>query len=506
MRLRIASAFALFLSLAGLWEVPSRAEWRQAESPHFILYGNLSEGELRQRILRLEDFDHMLRRVIAVTDTASPNKLHVYILANGRELRTVHAVPPGVAGYYVATPDGIAAFIDNSSEMSGNEILFHEYTHHFMMQYRPDAYPPWFVEGFAEYFMTVRFNGRNIDIGNFSPGRAYSLTQSEWLPMDQVLYGEPQSMGEEAMARYYAQAWLLVHYFYSDAAHQTALGRYLHEMRSGNVRGALQAATGMDLAAFTQDLHRYISHGSISFRRMTRAEGETLPAVTVTSLPRGADDLMVYEAALRIGIPDDQGQDYLTRIRAAAARHAGDPFAERVLAHAELLYGDAASADRLLDHLLAATPNDAELLYFKGMRYLVAAEREEHWEADALSARTWFSRAHRADENHYQTLFRYVQSQRRTADHASQNNYSVMLLAQQLAPQVAAITMTAATMAMERGEFGIAAGLLRPLAEDPHNASLARAARALMDRARAGVMAHQAPAPAPDHAAAPKRP
>jgi len=498
---RPARPFNLISSLLLLilfWATPAAAEWRRAESPNFIVYGNLSESDLRQRILRLEDFDHLLRVMIAVTDPPSPNKLHVYFVQNGRDLRTVQQVPPGIAGFYTATPDGIAAFIDNSAESAGNEILFHEYAHHFMMQYRPNAYPGWYVEGFAEYFMTASFVGRRIDIGTYSPGRAYLIMQGQWLPMDQILYGEPQSFRGDALGQFYAQAWLTTHYFYSTPERQAALGRYLVALRGDNPRSALQAATGMDVAALTAELHRYIGHGSIDYRRMTRPEGETPPPVTIASLPRAADDLIVYEAALRVGIADAQGPDYLARIRALAARHPGDPFAERVLAHAELLYGDAAAADRLLDHLLAGAPNDAELLYLKGMRYLVAAEKGDQWDADARTARTWFGRAHQADGNHYQTLFRYAQSLRRDPSYASENNLNVLLLAHQLAPQVAAITMNAAALMIGRGsgDERLAISLLRPLAADPHNTGLAHAAREMIERAEARA-AHPPPAGTP---------
>ena len=201
-----------------------------------------------------------------MTDPPAPNKLHVYFVDNARDLRIVAPVPPGVAGFYTATPDGIAALVDNSAEASGNEILFHEYAHHFMMQYRPNAYPAWYVEGFAEYFMTAQFNGRQIDIGKFSPGRAYLVMEGHWLPMDQVLYGQPQTLRGDAMGQFYAQSWILVHYFYSTPERQAMLGRYLVAARSDN-RAALQAATGMDLAALTQELRRYIGNGSIEFRR-----------------------------------------------------------------------------------------------------------------------------------------------------------------------------------------------------------------------------------------------
>jgi hypothetical protein len=494
MRIGLFGAVTALVACALLWAVPASAEWRRAESPNFILYGNLPERTLRERILLLEDYDHLLRTMIAVTEPPSPNKLHIYIVANARDLRTVQQVPPGIAGFYAATPDGIAAFVDDSAEATGNEILFHEYAHHFMSQYRPNAYPGWYVEGFAEYFMTARISPRRIDIGQYSPGRAYLLMEGQWLPMDRVLDGEPRSFAGEAMGRFYAQSWIATHYFFSTPERQAALGRYLVALRGDNPRGALQAATGMDAAAFTQELHRYIGQGQIDFRRMTRAAAETPPPVTITSLPAGAGDLMIYKAALEIGISDEQGPDYLARIRAAAARHPGDAFAQRVLAHAELLYGDAAAADRLLDPLLAASPGDAELLYLKGMRYLVAAEREDEWEADSRAARNWFSRAHQADANHFQTLFRYAQSLRRDRSYDSENNLNVMLLAHQLAPQVAAITMNAAAMLIGRGDHALAIPLLRPLAADPHNASLAQAARRMIELAQAGAAPHPAPA------------
>jgi len=497
MKARLFGAIAAFFCCALLWASPSRAEWRRAESPHFILYGHLQEAELRQRILLLEDFDHLLRTIIAVTEPPSPNKLHVYIVDDGRALRTVHPVPAGIAGFYTATPDGIAAVVDNSAESNANEILFHEYAHHFMMQYRPNAYPAWYVEGFAEYFMTARFTDRHIDIGNYSPGRAYAIVEGHWLPMEQVLNAEPQRLSGEAMQQFYAQAWLTVHYFYSTTERQHALGRYLVALRGDNPGAALQTTTGLDAAGLTQELHHYIGSGHIEFRRMIRPESETPPPVTVTSLPRGADDLMVYAAALDIGMEEAEGREALPRIRAAAARHEGDPFAERVLAHAELLYGDPAVADRLLDQLLAAAPHDAELLYLKGMRYMVAAEHGDQWEANTHSARSWFTRAHQADANHYQTLFRYAESLRRDRDYASENNINVLLLAHQLAPQVSAITLNAAAVLMGTGDNALAVSLLRPLAADPHDVDLAHAARQLIERAQAHPASQPAARPAP---------
>jgi len=484
MRIRIlAAAFIGLVAFTLSWAGPAKAAWRRAESPNFILYGNLTEGELRRRILRLEEFDRLLRVMTGVTEPPAPNRLPIYIVATPRELTTIRDLPPNTAGFYSAEPSGIAAFIDNSAEVSGNEILFHEYAHHFMSQYRPSAYPAWYVEGFAEYFMTARFDSRGVDTGLSAPGRAYLTVQGRWLPMEQFLHGSPHSMGRADAEQFYAQSWITTHYFFSTPERQAALNRYLTAVRGGNSRGALLASTGMDEAAFAVELRRYV-HGRITYGRLTLAQPATPPRVTVVTLPPGADDLMIYWATLSIGMSEEQARTYLPRIRAAAARNEGDPFALRVLAQAELLFGDREEADRILDRLLASSPNDAELLYLKGMRYLAAAEHEADWQADARTARQWLGRAHRADANHFQTLVLYSQSLRRDPDYRSENNLNVMMLAHRLAPQVPELTMNAAALLIDRREYALAMSLLRPLAADPHRTRLARAAQELIDQAQ----------------------
>jgi hypothetical protein len=476
---------------------PARAEWLRGESPNFIVYSEESEARLRDRLTQLEHFDRLLRLMTTVDDPPAPNKLHVYIVDGPQALRTIRAVPEGIVGYYIATSYGIAALVDRSAggqdreirERAAAETLFHEYVHHFMMQYRANAYPAWYVEGFAEYFMTAQIGNRSIDIGNVSRGRGYSIVEGRWLPIERILFGDTEGLNREQMSQFYAQSWLLVHYFFSTPERQQAVRRYLVEARQGDGAVALQRATGLTPEALNEELRRYIRSGSIRYRRMNLDERQAAPAMSVTRLPAGADDLMLYEAALRVGIAEDQRATALQRIRAAAARHAEDPFARRVLAHAEALFGDGGAADRLLEPLMAAAPNDAELMYIKGMRHLTAAENGDNWESESRAARNWLSRAHRADDNHYQTLYRYAQSLRGEREFGSENTANVLLLAHQLAPQVSEITMNAAGLLISRRQYDEAEALLRPLAADPHNAALAESARRMMDQARRGAAA-----------------
>ena len=471
------------LTALALVAMPASAEWQRAESPNFVVYSEESPSRLRARVLLLEDFDRLLRMLAAGEEAASP-KLHVYIVGSIDDLRMIRPVADGIAGYYIATDDGIAAFVNGRAEGGGNEILLHEYTHHFMRQHMRNAYPAWYVEGFAEYFATVRFTSRRIEIGNYSRGRASQILEGQWLPMERILSGGIEGLNSSAMSAFYAQSWLLVHYFYSTPERQQALARLLSNWRRGG--GAVQAlrtATGLTPEGLTAELRRYIRPGTIAYRYAPRGSAQSPPSVAMREMPPSTREMILFDAALRVGIAEEDREPRLRRIRGVAARYPDDPLAMRLLAHAESFYGDGAAADRLLDRLLSATPDDAELLYLKGMRLLVAARSDDPPQGAAAEARGWFARARAADPGHFQALVRYVESLGADPEAVSDEAHDMLLEASRLAPQVGSIALNAANLLIARGDYDGAIGLLEPLAANPHDQGLAEAARRLLDHA-----------------------
>lgn len=466
---------------------PAGAAWLRAESPNFIVYSESSAQRLREQVLVLEDYAALLRRLTGTesVDSGAP-KLRIHIVRGRDELNQVAPVSRDVGGFYSASASGIAAIVDAGAAgtMSGaNEILFHEYAHHFMMQFDETAYPPWYIEGFAEFMSTARFGERQVDIGRPSAGRAAWIGAPRlWLPLERILF-EPYFSDGVERARFYAQSWLLTHYLLSDPGRFAQFNRYLQALgRGDDPAAALEASFGASTPVLQKRLTDYLTAG-ITYRRMDRASIAQTPRIALRPLPRSADQLLLAQASMLIGRAPSEAQ--LARIRSEAARH-GDAFARRVLAEAETLYGDGAAGERLLDELIAAAPGDAELLYLRGMRHIVAsraAEGEERARQLRLS-RPWFSRAHRLDENHFPTLYRYAQSFAAEPEFRSENNLNVLLLALQLAPQVAEIRMTAAALMLSRREFAQARALLQPLASTAHSGSLAEAARAMIRMAQ----------------------
>ncbi|HEY0414556.1 MAG TPA: hypothetical protein VGD66_15585 [Allosphingosinicella sp.] len=476
------------LAAAALLPSGAQAAWRRAETANFVVYSQGSEAELRADAALLEDYNAFLRLLTGIADPPPPTKLDVYEVRGHNALKLVRPdIAEDVAGFYTATGSGIAAFVDNGASQRGpeeNQILLHEIAHHFMLQYRPSAYPPWYVEGFAEYVMTATFEKDRIEFGQASTNRASWLMNASWLPLDQILFQPPPRDGT-ASALYYAESWLLVHYLLRDSARKAKLVDYLTSTARGEApKAAFQRIFAVDPKVMQKDMLDY-GYKHMTYSRLKRQSATTPPAIAITQLPASADDLLLAQAAMEVGVSDEAVPALLARVRAAAAKN-HDSYSTRVLAEAEALYGDSAAADRLLDPLLAASPNDAELLYWEGMRHLVAARRDDSAAAkEHKLAQTWFVKAHKADPDQFQTLARYAESLVGESRFLTENTTNVMLLAHQLAPQVNEITMNAANMLLMRGKYDEAAALLTPLASSPHEPEMAAVAQAMLARAKA---------------------
>src|SRR5438128_8668587 len=256
---RMAAALALLLLAS-----PAAAAWRRAESANFIVFSQSSEASLRKDAALLEDYNAFLRLLTRVDDPPPPNKLKVFIVRGRAALRTVR---PGLAnevgGFYASSEAGIAAFVDDNAGLENgeeNQILFHEIAHHFMLQYRPTAYPPWYVEGFAEYVMTARFEKETISYGQASTLRTSWLTHREWLPLERILFDPPPRKPEEN-ALYYAQSWLLVHYLLRDETRRRQAIDYLAATAGGEApRAAFKRIFATEPKAMMREIENYAYH------------------------------------------------------------------------------------------------------------------------------------------------------------------------------------------------------------------------------------------------------
>jgi len=460
-------AAAPLLLRAGRAVALGSAAWLHTETRSFSLYGRVSERVLTQMARDLEDFDGLLRELHGV-DARQARPLPIYLVPRDIDLRKVRpTLSKDISGLYSASVGDVFAVMSvDDGEERGRRVLFHEYTHHFMMQHAPAAYPSWLVEGYAEYFSTARFKPDAVELGVTSPRIAW-LRGTSWTPFEDILGRRALWGNRSDIAAFYAQSWLLTHYMMSDPERLARLARYAEAVAAGGDPVALMSeAVDAPLDRLPLVLRRYMD--ALPGRRMSRPPSTTTPS-PVTRLPDSADDLLLENQRLKMGVPPDERPQVLAMIRDRAARYSGDRLADMTLARAENDFGDRAKAQALLKRRIEIDPRDVEALQTLGWSCMRQAAAEPAQAQRLLNeARDWFGKGFAVDRDNPLLLFDYGISRRGEPGYPSDNVVNVLLRAQELAPQVAPFRMAAADALMRRGRFDEAAAMVQPVFNDPH--------------------------------------
>ncbi len=454
--MRIATLIGVVLwSWAALTaQAHAQSRWLSVETPGFIVFASGSERRATDQALQLEQFDGLLRRMTNAPAERSPSKLEVYIFSPDQFEDAFPRFGNSIAGVYYAQTERIAAYsiFSVNSGFGSQDVLFHEYAHHFMYQYFNNAYPAWYIEGFAEVVSTAVLSPERIVIGRANPGRTRDLQSSTWLPMERLLTTSTSQFrdGREA-AMFYAQSWLFAHYLLLTPGATAQFQTYVREVRSGRpALEAFQHGFGVTPAEMQTTLRAYLRANPNAIA-LTQPALVAPPQMTVSQLPASSQRLMMLATRLENGtIRDEDKPELLARIRQLAGDAPYDEFALFTLARAEITLGSTQTARTLLEPYLAANPSNRDALYLMGLSYLREARASEDDGRTALlaEARRYFSRGYRIDGNHVPTLARYAEtySGQSMSDTTFENYLNILLLARQLAPQVDEISLNAANM------------------------------------------------------------
>lgn len=508
-----ARAIALMVAIAafGVAE-PVRAEWRKAETSHFIVYGDTSERDIRAFARRIERFDSLLRTYYPIELEYQTPKLEIYLAEGRRDMEKVYpGIGASVAGFYASNSGRIYAVVDNQATI-GDVVLFHEYAHHFMFQMRSNAYPSWFVEGFAEYYATADLRTDRVQFGRHHPGRMSWLNQgaNHWAKMEDVLKWRYSPSGRYPAGLYYAQAWGMTHYFMSTPERTRMLGQYLSAVVGGEDSvEAMQAATGRTPEQLQNDVRRYLG-GSIAILtpQITLPE----PEVTVTALSPAQGALVWLDIRLDntavIPLPVDEdgrtqkseaqkAQEARERaerraelIRSAfevAARYPGDRMAILTTARAHRLSHDPAAALAALEPLVADGSVDGEAYRVAAMAMLDQAGAETDPDA-ALALRrrssAFLARAMDSAPLDFRIYLGLNDVRRGLPRYPTDNDLATLQAAVGLAPQAFEGRLRLGEAYMARQLNAEAVLVVMPVANSPHRSIYTRRAREMIAAAR----------------------
>jgi hypothetical protein len=506
--MRIAALFGTVIGAAAvlLSAAPASAAWTKAETDRFVVYGEGPEARVRDYAVRLTLFDVVLRIMHGMPETpAQPSKLAVYLVRERADLRRVRPrIDSDVAGLYISAPQATFA-LALTGALGKDDTLFHEYAHHFMLANFPAAYPAWFVEGWAEYYMTAEVDDRRVRLGGYNEARAYWLFNARWLPMEDIISKAPWELPRDRHDVYYAQAWLLTHYMHSTPERADALNKASRAIAAGaEPVKAFQDATGLDMATLTRELRNYrrLNRLALNLKQDWKAD------VRVSRLPASADDLLLDRLRLATSNPAQPDAALLAEIRRKAAKYPGDPFAELTLAHAEFTWGDIAAGEAIVEQRLKAAPDDPEALYMSGLGQILAGYRNPAQRLDRFrAARANLAKAYQLARTDYRPIFAYASSRIVEPTFPTDNDLNVLMEARNLAPSLADASLLAGAALARRGRVEEARRVLAIVANNPHGGPAAAQARALMaGKSEQEAEAAAAAEPEEERPAAPEQP
>lgn len=225
------------LLLPGMAHAASK--WLRADTHNFIIYSDGGEKDLREFAENVERFDATLRKFMQIGSREKPNRLTIYMV---RDQATVGRIvrDSNVAGFYRPGLEGSFAVANRSQStqlaaLTGTEVLFHEYAHHFMFENLSAAYPLWLQEGVAEYYSTVTFTkeGQPV-VGTPAYHRALGLFYGTKVPLKSVLTARRYSdVKKSQQETFYGRSWLLTHKLMRSPEGLTRLRNYLTDFFNG---------------------------------------------------------------------------------------------------------------------------------------------------------------------------------------------------------------------------------------------------------------------------------
>ena len=490
-----------------LFSSPAHAEWREAKTPHFLIYSSGTEQSLRDFSIKVERFDTVLRDRFRITDEDSSQRLMIFLLSSSDEVQ--RAMGGGkdarnVAGFYAGMVSGSLAVVDRrqsgeKDSLDGDAVLFHEYAHHFMLHYFPAAYPAWYIEGFAEFMATTEFTAEgNAKIGLPAYYRSYGIVLGPSFPAETLFTKTTSDLKTaEAQDAFYGRSWLLVHYLDRAANREGQLKAYLLAINAG--KSSLDAAreTFGDLKQLDKEVGTYM-RGKLTYA--TRRQPTPAPTeIAITALsPAASASILIRLRSMR-GVDLTEAKTLAPKFKAVTAKYPDDAEAWYWLAQG---YADAdqdSEAEPALANALKINPTLSRAWLLRGeiaIRKAIAAKTDDPvaWNA----ARALIVKANRADVNDPLPLYRYYQSWQQQGVAASQIAKDGLRRVFELVPEAGDVRANFAKLLAEEGKYESAINVIKPLAFDPHDREGAASARKLLDQyIGANTAKGKTPTPAP---------
>jgi tetratricopeptide (TPR) repeat protein len=258
LRFIVLLTLALFLCRAPL--APARSDeshWIRVNSSHFSLVTDADDIKGHDVAARFEQMRAVFGQLLARTRINMSEPIDIIALRNDDEYSKVVPMRQGQgigSGFFIPGEDRNYFVLNLSKDESWRAI-----SRDFALVFLNCNYPPtqpWFDEGFAEYFSSLRFDNKQAQIGGDPDSFTELLNATAWLAIPDLLRASGAALAGQEGSRhtlFYAESWIVMHYLLSqNKLPETGTYLDLVENQHLSVEDAIQKAYGMSAGQFTE--------------------------------------------------------------------------------------------------------------------------------------------------------------------------------------------------------------------------------------------------------------
>jgi tetratricopeptide (TPR) repeat protein len=263
-RLLLALFPALFLC-----SVVHAAEprWIRLNSSHFSVVTNTNAERGKEVIARFEQMRSAFGQLLMRSRVNMPEPMEIIALAGQDDYSAVVPGPQGplLSDAFFIPGEDRYYFVVNLSRDQSWQAVSYDFAR-TLLNYNYPPVQPWFDEGFAQYFSSLRL-GKTVQIGGEPESTADRsspfiplLNSQPWIPAAQLFamrqpHGTPPT-GQDAL--FAAQSWLMMHFLINqNKLEQTGNYFDLAQNHKLPAEQAIQQAYGMSAAQFDQAVKTY---------------------------------------------------------------------------------------------------------------------------------------------------------------------------------------------------------------------------------------------------------
>lgn len=279
---RVLLLLVLFSTLAYAGNV----QWVEVRTDHFTVITDAGEKDGRRVADRFEQMRAAFGLLFGRTSINQPVPLEIVAFRNTKEIRQYSPMFQGkvveLSGFFQQAEDKNFIAVDMSREENW-ETVFHEYAH-VLLNSNSQPTAPWFDEGFAEYFSSMKVAPGEIVVGQPILDAAF-LTESNTLHLLELFqvqhHSETYNVSGTRREMFYAQSWLVVHYLFDNKRIPQAFKYFsLTSDQKVPVAEAVEPAFGVPPAELEKQVLAYLRNNKVQVTHYTGKEiGVTYAAV-----------------------------------------------------------------------------------------------------------------------------------------------------------------------------------------------------------------------------------